>query len=159
LFDSLSSGAGYCSALAARTKELFDETRKVLEDCPNHCDSACHDCLMHYWNQRVHSKLDRHAALNLLDWCQNSTLAPSLPYAAQAKLLAPLQSLNPAIELKCDGERHYIVSGTKQKEVYAYPAMWTQRNKNIPAQAIPISDKLLKQALPMVDAIIRDMLP
>lgn len=156
LFDSLSSGAGYCSALAERTKELFDVTRKVLENCPNHCDSACHDCLMHYWNQRVHSKLDRHAALNLLDWCQKSTLAPNIPYSLQAKLLAPLQSLNPAIELKYDGQRHYIVSGNIQKEVFAYPAMWTKNNANIPPLSIPISDKLLKQALPMVDAIIRE---
>lgn len=45
LFDSLSSGAGYCAALADRTQELFMETRKVLSKCQASCDRACHECL------------------------------------------------------------------------------------------------------------------
>lgn len=48
LFDSLSSGAGYCSALAEKTRELMSEARKVLSTCSAECDSACHECLMHY---------------------------------------------------------------------------------------------------------------
>lgn len=93
LFDSLSSGAGYCSALAEKTRELMNETRKVLSTCSAECDSACHECLMHYWNQRVHSLLDRFAALELLDWCEKSILPEELSYEQQDKLLAPLNAL------------------------------------------------------------------
>lgn len=59
LFDSLSSGAGYSSMIANRMDDLIVETYKVL-DCKNHCATACHDCLKHFWNQRVQNKLDRH---------------------------------------------------------------------------------------------------
>lgn len=67
-------------ALADRTEVLMEETRKVLATCPADCDSACHECLMHYWNQRVHAKLDRFAALELLDWCKKSKLPDALSY-------------------------------------------------------------------------------
>ena len=92
LFDSLSSGAGYCSALADRTEELMAEIRNVLSECPAKCDSACHECLMHFWNQRVQNNLDRFAALQLLDWCQQSVLPAPLSYEDQEKLLAPLKA-------------------------------------------------------------------
>ncbi len=91
LFDSLSSGAGYCSALADRTAELMAVTRKVLNECPAGCDSACHECLMHYWNQRVHAMLDRKAALDLLDWCEAAKLPDAIPYDEQAAIAVAAQ--------------------------------------------------------------------
>lgn len=108
LFDSLSSGAGYCSALADRTEELMEETRNVLMTCPAECDSACHECLMHYWNQRVHAKLDRFAALDLLDWCQKSKLPDALSYEKQEELLIPLNHLGSDYIIESDGVKHYV---------------------------------------------------
>lgn len=159
LFDSLSSGAGYSAALAERTTELFKETRKVLEECPNNCGSACHDCLMHYWNQRVHNKLDRHAALDLLNWCEDSSMAKELSYELQENLFKPLNYLNPLVKIEGDGTNHYIVKGTNKRKIYAYPAMWNEKWDEIPQDAIPVSDKLLKEALPKVDAKIRSKMP
>jgi len=103
LFDSLSSGAGYCTALAERTDELMVITREVLENCPVGCDSACHECLMHYWNQRAHSMLDRSAALQLLNWCEDSVLPDALSYEEQDKLLTPLNALSTEFNIFGDG--------------------------------------------------------
>jgi len=155
LFDSLSSGAGYCSALAERTDELMAFTREVLENCPAGCDSACHECLMHYWNQRAHSMLDRSAALQLMHWCENSTLPDALSYEEQDKLLTPLNALSAEFNIFGDGTKHFIKTADKQREIVAYPSMWSEYSTLLPVSAITISDKLLKYALPKADALIR----
>ena len=155
LFDSLSSGAGYCSALAERTSELMKETREVLNTCPSGCDSACHECLMHYWNQRVHGLLDRYAALDLLNWCENSILASPLTYEKQEELLMPLNALSAEFRITGDGTRHFIENNGNRQEIVAYPAMWNEHISLLPSRAISISDQLLKYAMPKVDAIIR----
>ena len=158
LFDSLSSGAGYCSALADRTEELMSETRKVLDSCPAKCDSACHECLMHYWNQRVHGDLDRFAALNLLNWCQNSKLPEFLSFDEQEKLLLPLNSMGSDYIIDSTNEKHYIHANGKTKEIIAYPAMWGKKSGRIPNGAVAVSDILLKYSLPEADSIIRNQL-
>ena len=155
LFDSLSSGAGYCSALAERTSELMKKTREVLNTCPSGCDSACHECLMHYWNQRVHGLLDRYAALDLLNWCENSILASPLTYEKQEELLMHLNALSAEFRITGDGTRHFIENNGNRQEIVAYPAMWNEHISLLPSRAICISDQLLKYAMPKVDAIIR----
>ena len=158
LFDSLSSGAGYCSALADRTEELMAETRSVLDSCPAKCDSACHECLMHYWNQRVHSLLDRNAALELLKWCQMSILPDPLSFETQGTLLAPLNAMGSNYSIESAEGKHYVRADGNRKEIIAYPAMWNVHNARIPYNVVAVSDKLLKYALPKADAVIRDQL-
>ncbi len=156
LFDSLSSGAGYCSALAERTEELMEETKKVLISCHAKCDSACHECLMHYWNQRVHSLLDRFAALELLEWCENSNLPPELSYDQQEKLLEPLNALGAEYKIVGDGIHHFVAMQNKRCKIAAYPAMWCESSILLPAGTITLADKLLKYALPKADELIRN---
>ena len=158
LFDSLSSGAGYCSALADRTEELMKETKRVLVSCPAECDSACHECLMHYWNQRVHANLDRFAALDLLNWAQTSMLPAPLAFKIQEELLLPLNSMGSDYSIESFGGKHYVRINGKRTEIIAYPAMWSMQNSRLPNGAIVVSDKLLKYALPKADATIRDQL-
>lgn len=86
LFDSLSSGAGYSSMLAGRLHDLLDQTEMVLK-CKNNCSTACHDCLKHFWNQRVQDILDRHAAKQLLDWAKKEKMADIIPYDRQCNLI------------------------------------------------------------------------
>lgn len=155
LFDSLSSGAGYCSALAERTDELMKRTREVLENCPVECDSACHECLMHYWNQRVHGLLDRHAALELINWCENSEMPDALSYAMQDELLTPLNALGAEFKVVGDGYKHYVKTKNKEREIVVYPSMWNGHGPLLPDNVIAISDKYLKYALPRVDSMIR----
>ena len=156
LFDSLSSGAGYCSALSEQTTKLLKETERILDFCPQNCDSACHDCLQHFWNQRVHTQLDRFAGLNLLKWCKDSSMANSLTYSQQEELLKPLKWLSPRYRVVGDGTNHYVEYNGKKTKIYVYPAMWNKRLSCIPQNAIAISDKQIKYALPQVDAIIRE---
>ena len=155
LFDSLSSGAGYCSALAENTEELMCETKKVLESCHAGCDSACHECLMHYWNQRVHGFLDRFAALELLEWCESSALPSKLSYDQQERLLEPLNALGAEYKITGDGTQHFVEFRDKRRRIVSYPAMWSDDSSLLPMGAIAIADKLLKYALPKADEIIR----
>ncbi len=155
LFDSLSSGAGYCAALADMPKKLFQETRLVLADCPSKCGSACHDCLMHYWNKRHHDVLDRFAAIDLLDWAEQGILPDSLSFERQRQLLAPLKALDSDLQFSDDGIRHYIGQGKSRREIVAYPAMWSGEIDLLPPDAVCISDKLLEYALPTADTEIR----
>ena len=154
LFDSLSSGAGYCSSLALCTDELMKKTESVLKECKENCDSACHECLMHYWNQRVHRLLDRFAALELIDWCRSSYLPKSLSYEKQKELLAPLNELGSTYRISTDGHKHYVTYCGNTKQIIAYPAMWNPNSCLMPEGAICVSDKLLKYALPQADASI-----
>ena len=158
LFNGLSSGAGYCSALAERTIELMQETRTILNSCPNNCDSACHECLIHYWNQRVHSLLDRNAANELLDWCENSELPNALTYEQQDELLSPLNALGAEFTVYGDDQKHFIEFHGTRIEIMAIPSMWGEYSGLIPENVIAISDKLLKYALPKADALIRSKL-
>ncbi len=155
LFDSLSSGAGYCSALAERTGELMGETGKVLESCPTGCDSACHECLMHYWNQRAHGLLDRFAALELLKWCESSKLPPALSYDRQEELLEPLNAMGAEYKIVGDGICHYVKMQGRASRVVVYPAMWSESSNLLPEGVIALADKLLKYALPKADEMIR----
>lgn len=158
LFDSLSSGAGYCSALADCTEELMEEARRLLVSCPAGCDSACHECLMHYWNQRVHANLDRFAALELLNWCQKSILPDPLSFDVQNALLRPLNFMGSDYSIETEGGKHYIRFNGRSREIVAYPAMWSRQNSRIPNNIVAVSDKLLKYALPKADAVIREQL-
>lgn len=158
LFDSLSSGAGYCSILADRTEELMSEIRKVLSECPAKCDSACHECMMHFWNQRVQSNLDRFAALQLLDWCQCSVLPAPLSYENQERLLLPLNALGSDYRIESHEQQHYLIENGRSHRILVVPAMWSKHYSEIPSNVITVSDKLLKYALPKADAVIREQL-
>ena len=110
LYDNLSSGAGYSADLAGKTKELVIETRKFLQGCD--CQDSCFKCLRNYGNRRMHELLDRHAALDLLNWATDSKIPDPLSEEEQEIILKPLRSL-PGI----DCERAYV-----------YPSIW---NKSI----------------------------
>lgn len=150
LFDSLSSGAGYSSMLAGHTTELIEETYKIL-NCKNHCDTACHDCLMHYWNQRVQNILDRHSAKQLLDWCKDGKLANPVNDFRQQNLIMGLKEMaliDAKFDISFEDNKIYAMNSSTKKEVYVYPAMWTNNNKSIPMGSIAVSDKMLQNAMP-----------
>ena len=149
LFDSLSSGAGYSTMLENRIDELFDEVNHVL-DCKNNCKTACHDCLKHYWNQRIQNDLDRHAAKQLLYWCTTNELASKIPFEEQVILINNLKecfSKDSKYKIYEQGEKIYIQSGKTKKEIYIYPAMWNPEQLNS-SDKILISEKVILRDLP-----------
>lgn len=149
LFDSLSSGAGYSSEIANKTSELFKETEKILQDCS--CDSSCHECLNHFWNQRVQNKLDRHIAMQLLKWGKRGIIAKEFATTEQYEIFKPIKEL-----LELDGDFIVSFKGNEikvsrngiEREIYIYPSMWRKNNPNIPNNTIALSDRLIKKALP-----------
>ena len=159
LFDSLSSGAGYSSMLAGHITDLLEETYKVLE-CKNHCATACHDCLKHYWNQRVQNLLDRHLAKELLDWSKNKKMANPIPYERQVTLIKGIKEMASLEEAGFDiifGKgKIYGVKNGRKVEIYVHPAMWNEENKMIQKGAIAISDKVILNSMPYAYTIIRN---
>lgn len=149
LFDSLSSGAGYSAALASRTKELFNATEEILRNC--NCDSSCHECLNHFWNQKVQNKLDRNAGYELIKWGENGEITNKLSIESQRNVLKPLKEL---LEI----EKQFIVSvennsitirnSERKRDLYIYPVMWNAKSNMIPKGDINLSDRLIEKALP-----------
>lgn len=79
-------------------------------------------------------------------------------YDEQEQLLLPLNALNAEFSIIGDGQKHYVQVGSQKKEIVAYPAMWSEYSRMLPRSGVAVSDKMLKYALPKVDAIIRGML-
>ena len=114
--------------------------------------------MMHFWNQRVQSNLDRFAALQLLDWCQRSVLPEQLSYEEQEKLLLPLNALGSDYKIESREGQYFLIENGKLHKITVLPAMWSKYYSEIPSNVITVSDKLLKYALPKADAIIREQL-
>lgn len=149
LFDSLSSGAGYSSEVANKTSELFCETEKILKNCS--CDSSCHECLNHFWNQGIQGKLDRHMAMQLLNWGKKGVIAKAFNYNEQYEIFKPLKELlelDGQFTVSCSEEIIKVSRNRVEKEIFIYPSMWNENNPCIPNNTIALSDRLIKKALP-----------
>lgn len=114
LFDSLSSGAGYSSLLANEQSigSMVERARNILSDCD--CDSSCLSCLRHYRNKIHHASLDRHAALDLLDYVTCAKARTELRSRGNV-LFGPLaEALQQERGVSCDiREEEMIVSSRK----------------------------------------------
>lgn len=158
LFDSLSSGAGYSSMLSGRIADLIQVTYKVLE-CKNECATACHDCLKHFWNQRFQNMLDRHAAIQLLDWSKEGKLADAIPYDHQKNLIMGIKEtalLDAEFDIVFENSKIYGIRNKFKHEIYVFPSMWTLDNPLIPKDSIAVSDKMILNSMPYAYAIIRN---
>ena len=70
IYDSTASGAGHCLELFRRGKAWFEEAERVLagsEEHRNLCERACLECILDFGGQFQTDKLDRKAALRLLE--------------------------------------------------------------------------------------------
>ncbi len=145
LYDSLSSGAGYAVGVKDSISTLLDDIKEMLSSCS--CKTACSKCLKHYRNQFLHGQLDRHAALELLEWGMNGKAASELSLEEQKALLSPLESI--LSKYGCDlqtesGPITATAAGVK-KQIVVYPAMWSLPYEE---NTVFISDALLKYAKP-----------
>lgn len=64
LYDTLSGGAGYAEVAANNLNDILTATLELLEGCE--CDTSCTDCLNHFHNQHIQSRLDRKLGASLL---------------------------------------------------------------------------------------------
>lgn len=145
IFDNVSSGAGYCSALAEMPGQLMRAAREILKTCPADCDDACFDCLKNYRNQRVHSLLDRFAALELLEWGESGRLPDLFPFERQKHFLEGMKlHLGEDLIISEEDKKIYIGSD-KEYLVEVLPAM---RVKPQEPNKIILDDLLLRYSLP-----------
>lgn len=147
LYDSLSSGAGYAVSMESQIQTLLSKARELLEGCT--CESACHKCLKHYRNQFVHGMLDRKAALNLLDWGEQTRLPEELSPVRQKEIMAPMIRILQRSGISVDFDGHRITAHGKwaSKKLVIYPAMWAKPRES---DTIFISDAQIKYAKPIV---------
>ncbi|HEY9059691.1 MAG TPA: Zn-binding domain-containing protein [Pseudobacteroides sp.] len=150
LYDSLSSGAGYSSGVIDMVDNVLNMTKETLS-CSSHCETACQDCIKHFWNQRVHNRLDRYAALELLDWGMHSQLPEEIPVDKQYEIIASLKRvLETGTKIRIDNEGKSIFAyyGNVKKKVIVYPAMINENYINAGLSTILIPDRVITKALP-----------
>lgn len=149
IYDNLSSGAGYSSALADRCKELFDETKITLESCRNNCDTACQECLKHFWNQKKHNRLSRKLGLDLLHWINKNDIVSEIPISEQIKIFEPLGNLiSPEYTFEIKNDKIVVIGNQKEYFIYIYPACWNKSISKIPSNTIALQDNLILYSLP-----------
>ena len=155
LYDNLSSGAGYAVGIEDKLTELLDSAAHILGNCS--CDGACYSCLKHYRNQYIHGVLNRFAALDLLRWGRQGTLAPSFRVEEQMRCLTPvlpiLTRMHRRVEITPDGIEIHNETSEKTTNLVIYPAMWACP---APEGKIFVSDAYLACARPYaVDWILK----
>jgi len=153
LFDSLSSGAGYCAMVADAAGELLKNTLAFLESCT--CENTCHKCVNHFWNQRVQDMMNRHAAIDVLRWCADNRLAEPLDRSQKNLLVKPIMELlntdkSQNLSVLQEGNEFYVTNGKEKRQLFFYPAMWCKKSSLIPKGRIAISDLAVKYSLASV---------
>ncbi|MEH0843120.1 DEAD/DEAH box helicase [Micromonospora sp. CPCC 205711] len=73
LYDTLAGGAGFTRRVNDYGMEIFEQTLKLLEECPAGCDESCYRCLRSFRNRFEHGLLDRHVGASLLRYLINGT--------------------------------------------------------------------------------------
>lgn len=155
LYDSLSSGAGYAVSMENSIPQLLKKARELLTNCS--CDNACYKCLKHYRNQYVHSALDRKAALNLLDWGEETIRLQAFSVQEQSRLIIPMAQILrlSGIQLFVDSDNIWVKGTSVKKKLNIYPGMWAKPRAG---GTIFISDTQIKYAKPVALKMISDCL-
>ena len=145
LYDSLSSGAGYSEYLANHVEEVLRKTYVFLQRCD--CESACYKCLKHYRNQYLQSRLDRHAAIDLLNWAKDGRLPEDYSVDKQWEIIKPLNSIlsDSGVALTRKNDKIIASNGKFERSLIIYPAM---KRKSHQHDVIYVSDYVLKYAKP-----------
>ena len=160
LYDSLSSGAGYSTQMGSLAEELLDKAREILEGCT--CENACHKCLKHYRNQFVQSRLDRFAALELLEYGKTNKTPEVIDDARGYELIKPMERLlrYEGISLGATDHSTVLEQRGNKKNCIIIPAMLKyDRRRQGSSTHVCVTKEALKDAKPyalkqIVDAVM-----
>lgn len=151
IYDSLSSGAGYAFGIAGYLDELFLATKELLVNCK--CESACHDCLKNFWNQKKQFLLNRNEAQQLLYWMLYGEMEKKYSAVEQKEIFSSIENVMKfeRKELRIELGSDYLVVDYlgKSQKIMVIPAMYTEKYANDSKVDIIVSDKMIKYALPM----------
>lgn len=156
LYDSLSSGAGYCAQVGAQTEELLESTLRILRECS--CDYACYDCLKHYRNQRTHDQLDRRAAIELIEYGRTQSVPSELSVEDVYSMIQPLEILLNGSGICVTRSKLAVTlsNGRVSKRCIVFPAMMKQLPKWKNNDCIAVSKEALRDAQPFAVKQITD---
>ena len=156
LYDSLSSGAGYCAQAGKRTEELLGKTLELLRDC--NCDHACYECLKHYRNQKIHNELDRLAAIELIEYGRSKIIPPILSKEQAYMLVKPLVHLLSGYGIHIVNTSSDVCFSCNQvtKKCIVFPSMMKHKPEWNIDTVLAISEESLKDAKPFAVKQITD---
>ena len=148
LYDSLSSGAGYCAQAGAMTEVVLKEALQILRECE--CDHACQECLKHYRNQRIQQDLDRFAGMELLEYGMNMKLPEVMSVDEAEKQLAPVMKLLDGYGIRLDRVNGQMTASCdgKHKQIIVYPAMMNVGKQWNSRMTVFVTKEALKDAKP-----------
>jgi ATP-dependent helicase YprA (DUF1998 family) len=175
LFDTLAGGAGYAEQAGQELDGVLSEVRRRLGGCT--CDTSCQTCLRHYGNRMAHEKLDRHLALQLVDYIREGAIPGTDNLDRQVILLQPLQRMFEldGYETVLGGVHHGVRVPLLVKEkghsvaVGCYPGLLDEKSPKFshpldaldgkPETAVkPVSDYQLSRNLPGAYISVRKQL-
>jgi ATP-dependent helicase YprA (DUF1998 family) len=84
LYDLLPGGAGYARGVGEALDSVLTATERLLANCD--CAQSCYRCIRHYGNNYLHTSLDRHLALALLQHLRDGT-TPVVPLGTTTEVL------------------------------------------------------------------------
>ena len=95
--------------------------------------------MRNYQNRMLHDELDRHAALELLDWALYEKLPEPIPLEEQQR---ELQSLKEILDIPLD-------------KVYVYPSAWSRDHPGNAGFSIKVPKIKVEKMPPLTYAIIK----
>ena len=180
LYDTLAGGAGFSRLVADFEQELLIDALRVLQSCPEGCDTSCYRCLRSYKNKFEHSLLDRHAGAELLEYLLTGSIpgfdqkrlnrSTLLLYRDLSRQNMSIMSLELEVNLeremsglvapilvKTSDGREYIValSSPLTSNYPADPLVRDYRNKNGKIQVIVENELIVRGNLPAATNNVR----
>lgn len=159
LYDSLSSGAGYCGRVSRLIDSVLNKMNEIFESC--NCSASCPNCLQHFWNQRQKSNLDRFLGRDFLEFIRFGRLKVSIKKEEQERYLdqiiriAEMQRYHNIIYKKND--KFYLKTRNTEKEIMIYPAMCNLKVLNT-KNKMCLSDRMCKYAISEIWQKVRQQL-
>ncbi len=102
-YDSLSSGAGYSTQIESYLDEIIQDTSEILSSNDNR--DICN-----FWNQQIQHLFNKKLALDLLNWCTNSTISDDFSEEETAIICRPLINiLTNEFKIKCKIKDNYLI--------------------------------------------------
>lgn len=105
LYDGTPGGAGFVRKAVEARGHVFARARDILTNCT--CELACNKCILTYDNKYRHNSLDRHLALQLLNYAETGNL-PAYSMDNQVSLVEGLNKLvgyrSPGSRIEVDGD-------------------------------------------------------
>ena len=122
LYETAVGGSGVLASLAepGRLRMAVARARELLHegDPEGGCERACYDCLLSFYNQRDHERLDRRLVLPWLQALEGLTVAPEAAGDAFAALEAQCQSDLERRVLRAIHDRGLLLPDAAQETLY-----------------------------------------